>query len=94
VLWVDGERVTHRPLRDRKAILADPVLDGPAWREAPWQVGDVRALLAACEELGLEGVVAKRLDSIYRPGARTTLWRKKKCRAWLEEQLPRRIPLR
>jgi bifunctional non-homologous end joining protein LigD len=90
VLWVDGERVTHRPLRDRKAILAELALDGPAWREAPWQIGDSRALLAACEELGLEGIVAKRLDSIYRPGARTTLWRKKKCRAWLEEQLPRR----
>jgi bifunctional non-homologous end joining protein LigD len=92
VLWVDGERVTHRPLRERKAILANLALDGPAWRQAPWQVGEGRALLAACEELGLEGVVAKRLDSIYRPGSRTTLWRKRKCRAWLEEQLPRRRP--
>jgi bifunctional non-homologous end joining protein LigD len=77
VLWIDGERVTHRPLRDRKAILADLHLDGRAWREAPWQVGGGRGLLAACEELGLEGIVAKRLDSIYRSGARTTLWRKK-----------------
>jgi bifunctional non-homologous end joining protein LigD len=94
VLWVDGERVTHRPLRDRKAILADLRLDGRAWREAPWQIGEGRTLLAACEELGLEGIVAKRLDSIYRPGARSTLWRKKKCRAWLEDQLPRRIPVR
>jgi ATP-dependent DNA ligase len=41
-------------------------------------------MLAACEDLGRDGIVAKRLDSIYRPGARTTLWRKKKCRAWLE----------
>jgi bifunctional non-homologous end joining protein LigD len=71
VLWVDGERVTHEPLRERKAILADLNLDGLAWREAPWQVGDRRALLAACEELGLEGIVCKRLDSIYRSGART-----------------------
>jgi bifunctional non-homologous end joining protein LigD len=71
VLWVDGERVTHGPLRDRKAILADLNLDGRAWREAPWQVDDGRALLAACEELRLERIVAKRLDSIYRPGART-----------------------
>jgi hypothetical protein len=77
VLWVDGERLTHRPLFERKAILADLALDGPAWREAPGQVGGGRGLLAACEELRLEGVVAKRLDSIYRPGARTTLWRKK-----------------
>jgi bifunctional non-homologous end joining protein LigD len=94
VLWLDGQRVTHRPMRDRKAILANLHLDRPAWREAPWQIGGGHALLAACEELGLEGIVAKRLDSIYRPGTRTTLWRKKKCRAWLEEQLPRRVPVR
>jgi bifunctional non-homologous end joining protein LigD len=94
VLWVDGGRVTHRPPGDGKTILTDLSLDGQAWREAPWQVGDGQALLAACEELGLEGIVAKRLDSIYRPGTRTTLWRKKKCRAWLEEQLPRRVPVR
>jgi ATP-dependent DNA ligase len=28
ILWVDGERVTHSPLRDRKAILAELNLNG------------------------------------------------------------------
>ena len=31
---------------------------------------------------------------IYRAGARSTLWRKRKCRAWLEEQAPRRHEMR
>jgi bifunctional non-homologous end joining protein LigD len=62
--------------------------------EQPWQVGAGRAFLPACEELGLEGIVAKRLDSIYRVEARSTLWRKKKTRQWLEEQVLRRIPPR
>jgi bifunctional non-homologous end joining protein LigD len=75
-------------------MLADLALNDPTRLEAPWQVGDGRGLLAACEELGLQGIVTRRLDSIFRPGLRTTLWRKKKCRAWLEEQLPRRMPVR
>ena len=33
-------------------------------------------MLAASEENGLEGVVAKRLDSPYRPGLRSPDWRK------------------
>jgi ATP-dependent DNA ligase len=48
-----------------------------AWDDAP-------ALLAACEETGMEGVVLKRLDSPYLPGKRTDAWRKVKCAAWAE----------
>lgn len=94
LLVLDGQQITHLPLVERKAALGSLNLSGPAWREVPWQVGDGDALFAGCSELALEGVIAKRLDSRYRPGARTTLWRKRKCRAWLEEQAPRRVGLR
>ena len=40
--------------------------------------------MAACGQLGLEGLVAKRLDSIYRPGRRTRYRLKRKCPAWRE----------
>ena len=39
-------------------------------------VGDGEALWAGVAEQGLEGMVAKRLDSTYRPGERSPLWRK------------------
>jgi bifunctional non-homologous end joining protein LigD len=39
-------------------------------------VGDGEALWAGIAEQGLEGMVAKRLDSTYRPGTRSALWRK------------------
>ena len=39
-------------------------------------VGEGEALWAGIAEQGLEGMVAKRLDSAYRPGARSPLWRK------------------
>jgi ATP-dependent DNA ligase len=41
-------------------------------------VGEGRALLAATAELGLEGVIAKRLDSPYQPGVRSRDWVKVK----------------
>jgi bifunctional non-homologous end joining protein LigD len=41
---------------------------------------DGTALLEATKAKGLEGVVAKRLESTYEPGARTRNWRKVKVR--------------
>jgi bifunctional non-homologous end joining protein LigD len=40
--------------------------------------GDGRALLATAEARGWEGLIVKRADSLYRPGRRTTDWRKLK----------------
>jgi ATP-dependent DNA ligase len=44
------------------------------------------------EELGHEGVVAKRLDAPYLPGKRTRGWLKRKTDTWVREQAPRRRP--
>jgi len=52
---------------------------GPRWRCSPMH-DDGPALLAAAAERGLEGVVAKRLDSRYEPGKRTRTWIKVKVR--------------
>lgn len=40
--------------------------------------GDGPATVAAAREMGLEGVIAKRLSSLYRPGARSPDWIKYK----------------
>jgi ATP-dependent DNA ligase len=47
-------------------------------------------LLASCAELDLEGIVAKRVDSPYRPGARSHDWIKVKTPMWLLDHAPRR----
>ena len=47
-------------------------------------------LFAACTQLGLEGLVAKRLDSRYEPGVRSKAWVKAKCAAWLEDHAAHR----
>jgi ATP-dependent DNA ligase len=54
-------------------------------------VGDGAELMAACGQLGLEGLVAKRLDSIYRPGERSKQWAKAKCPDWRVNHAPRRL---
>ena len=49
----------------------------------PWD--DAAALIAACEDTGMEGVMLKRRDSPYVPGKRTDAWRKVKCPSWREQ---------
>ncbi len=80
VLWVDGHDVCALPWTDRRNAL-EGLLEAPApsWR-VPAVHDDGRALLEIADAHGLEGVVAKRRDSVYLPGKRTTAWRKIKVR--------------
>jgi bifunctional non-homologous end joining protein LigD len=78
VLWLDGEPLIDRPYSDRRARLEALGLDGPAWQTPAHHRGDGAELLAATRAQGLEGIVAKRLDSGYEPGRRSGAWVKVK----------------
>jgi bifunctional non-homologous end joining protein LigD len=80
LLWLDGHSTLGLPYRDRRSLLDRLELEGPSWRTPAYREGDGSALLAAATEQGLEGVVAKRLDGPYRPGARSASWVKVKVR--------------
>ncbi len=69
VLRLYGVDLTHRPYAERRATLERLELEGDRWAVPP-SFSDGSATLAAAREHGLEGVVAKRLDGAYRPGAR------------------------
>jgi bifunctional non-homologous end joining protein LigD len=78
VLALDGHDLTGDaglPWRDRRRLLED--LAG----SMPWQVppvyDDGPALLEATRQQGLEGVVSKRRDSLYRQGVRSPDWVKR-----------------
>lgn len=60
----------------RREILQKLNLQGPNWQTPPYTRGNGQALLAASRRLGLEGIIAKRLTSIYTPGKRTGDWLK------------------
>jgi bifunctional non-homologous end joining protein LigD len=78
LLWLDGHSLMGLPFTERRKRLAELGLDGERWRVPEYHVGEGRAFLAATREQGLEGVVAKRLDSPYAPGRRDAGWLKLK----------------
>jgi bifunctional non-homologous end joining protein LigD len=79
VLWLDGDLLVDRPQTERRPILEDLAIKGPAWQTAPVLHATPDELMAACRQLGLEGFMAKRLDAPYAPGRRSPAWWKVKC---------------
>lgn len=78
VLSLDDRDLTGRPYRERREILDGLGLRGPSWQTPPAFTGGGADVLAASKAGGLEGVVAKRLDSPYRSGRRSEEWLKVK----------------
>ena len=78
LLYLDGHGLMALPYQERRARLDALGLGGPAWRVPAAHPGRGAALLKATQAQGLEGVVAKRLDSRYEPGRRTGAWIKVK----------------
>jgi bifunctional non-homologous end joining protein LigD len=78
VLYLDGHSTIALSYRDRRRLLERLELAGPNWQAPAHHEGDGAALLEASREQELEGIVAKRLDSVYEPGKRSGAWRKVK----------------
>ncbi len=82
LLYVDGEDYTPRPYSERRAELLRRIAPGnivePAEAEETQDPARVRQIFEAAVARGLEGIVAKRLDSTYTAGARNFDWIKLK----------------
>ena len=76
VLYLDGRLTIELPYRERRALIDELALNGPAWQTPANHVGEGSDFLAVTADHGLEGIVAKRLDSPYRPGERGGEWLK------------------
>ena len=74
LLWLDGHSVISLPYSERRELLAALQLNGSSWHTPEHLLGSGAAVLAASAEQGLEGIVAKRLDSTYQPGGRPGTW--------------------
>ncbi|RSN44363.1 ATP-dependent DNA ligase [Streptomyces sp. WAC 04229] len=73
-LHLDGESLLRLPYTSRRERLTDLGLAGPAWSTPAALVGHGAQALRATREHGLEGLVCKRLDSVYEPGVRSRAW--------------------
>jgi ATP-dependent DNA ligase len=82
VLYHTGCCLVQEPLARRREVLATLCqrLDAADVRFSQGVVGQGKALYAAALAQGHEGVMAKHLASTYRPGRRSTAWRKIKPR--------------
>jgi len=80
LLELDSEPLVGLPLAERRKRLDDIVDSSRGTVLVSPQFEDGEALYAAAKEQGLEGVVAKRKDSRYQPGRRSTDWHKVKIR--------------
>lgn len=79
VMHRDGKDLTRLTYRERRDILDKLRLnDAAAWRCSDYRIGDGAAMYHATRESGLEGIIAKRLDSTYQAGRRSTDWIKVK----------------
>ena len=85
LLRLDGQRLDHLPLEERKArlrSLVEPAAPKPQAkagriRYSDHVVGDGDKLFEHAKRIGLEGIISKRKDLPYQPG-RTDTWRKSK----------------
>lgn len=81
LLYHDGSDLRHLALTDRKAALKRLLprrAKHRAIRHSDHVIGHGETMLTQACELGLEGIVSKRLDQPYRSG-RGNIWLKTKC---------------
>lgn len=78
LLHLDGRSLLDLPYSQRRTILDELSLAGACWAVPPAFPGPGADVLDAARGRGLEGVVAKRLDSAYEPGKRSRSWVKVK----------------
>lgn len=85
ILNIGGKSLLNLPLLHRKQLLADYMGDHPALRLCDYLKGEGTTFFQAVSNLGLEGMVAKQIDSLYYPGKRSQFW--KKIKSMQEEDL-------
>jgi bifunctional non-homologous end joining protein LigD len=78
LLVLDGRSTMELPYTERRTLLDGLGIAGPRWQVPPYHLDDGTSVLQASRDAGLEGVVAKRLDSRYEPGRRSRCWLKLK----------------
>lgn len=77
LLWYRGRNIMELPLSERQAILQEilPKNDDRIRQSEVFTTGGI-AFFDAAKKMGLEGIMAKRMTSVYSPDARNKEWLK------------------
>lgn len=76
ILVIEGKDVKRLPLRSRKDLLRSALTGTEQVQLSDYFGGSLAKFLQGVRQIGGEGVVAKRLDSLYEPGRRSGSWSK------------------
>ena len=74
LLCYENRDTTCLPLIDRRALLRKLKFQSPRIQLLDFLETSAANMVAAAKQQGLEGVIAKRKDSLYQPGCRTGTW--------------------
>lgn len=83
LLYCDGYDLREAPLLERKQLLGRMLHASPRFRYSDHQLEHGKELFELARENGLEGIVAKRVDSVY-VGERSANWAKLKVSQTLD----------
>lgn len=74
MIYVDGERITEKPLMKRKEMMAENLSESNGLSISRYIEKDGIAFFDLAKKQGLEGIVAKKKDGKYYIGKRTREW--------------------
>lgn len=74
ILYLDGESLTDRPLIERKQLLAKNIKENADLSISRYIEGQGIKLFNLTKKLNLEGIVAKKKNSLYEIGKRSKNW--------------------
>lgn len=78
VLFLDGTSLLRKKYTDRRAVLEALGRLAPSMNVAALLTGSGAEAMESSRTQGQEGVVAKRIDSVYQPGKRSQTWLKQR----------------
>lgn len=76
ILWLNGIELINLPLTERRDLLRQIVPPQGIIKMSENFETSCNEFLAVAQKMGLEGIIAKKADSVYVPNTRTKLWLK------------------
>jgi bifunctional non-homologous end joining protein LigD len=80
LLWYRGDDLTQKPVLERRNVLERVLKPVAGIQLGSYVEAEGKALFELTKEKGMEGIIAKHKDSLYRPGKRASDWLKIKAR--------------
>jgi len=76
ILYLDGKDLTNLPLIERKKILKEILVESEKIKIVKFVKGNGTKLFEEAVKKGFEGIMAKKIDSVYEIGKRSKAWLK------------------